>query len=76
MLRSVLIARRSSGPPRRDLNGPGATKWLTNPLIAVARPPAAAAIAWEPGKAVLMRGAATHVFTGDLDVDSLGKCAE
>ena len=52
-----------------------ASKRATSP-VEVHMPGGSLTIAWEPGKAVLMRGAATHVFTGDLDVDSLGKCAE
>jgi len=29
------------------------------------------AIAWEPGQPIRMRGTATHVFEGDLDLDAL-----
>jgi diaminopimelate epimerase len=28
-------------------------------------------IAWGPGEPIRMRGAATHVFEGDLDLDAL-----
>jgi diaminopimelate epimerase len=28
-------------------------------------------ISWEPGHAVRMRGSATHVFEGDLDLEAL-----
>lgn len=30
-------------------------------------------IAWAPGEPIVMRGAATHVFSGEIDLDSLGK---
>lgn len=44
--------------------------------VAVHMPGGTLTIAWEPGQPVRMRGAATHVFTGDLDLDAVGKCAE
>lgn len=51
-----------------------ATKRATSPA-AVLMPGGTLTISWEPGHAVRMRGGATHVFTGDLDLDSLAKCA-
>jgi len=30
-------------------------------------------IAWEPGGEIRMRGAATHVFTGEIDLAAFGK---
>lgn len=50
------------------------TKRVTSP-VAVHMPGGSLTIAWEPGQPVRMRGRATHVFTGDLEVDSLAKCA-
>jgi diaminopimelate epimerase len=29
-------------------------------------------IAWAPGEPIRMRGGATHVFSGELDLESLG----
>jgi diaminopimelate epimerase len=52
-----------------------ATKRAKSP-VAVHMPGGTLTIAWEPGGPVRMRGGATHVFTGDLDVENLGKCAE
>jgi diaminopimelate epimerase len=51
-----------------------ATKRAASP-VAVHMPGGTLTISWEPGEAVRMRGGATHVFTGDLDLDSLAKCA-
>ena len=51
-----------------------ATKRATSP-VPVHMPGGSLTITWEPGQPVLMRGGATHVFTGDLDVDSLARCA-
>ena len=51
-----------------------ATKRAKSP-VAVHMPGGTLTIAWEPGKPVRMRGATTHVFSGDLDVENLGKCA-
>ena len=51
-----------------------ATKRATSP-VAVHMPGGTLTISWEPGQPVRMRGGATHVFTGDLDVDNLAKCA-
>jgi diaminopimelate epimerase len=28
-------------------------------------------IAWEPGQPIRMRGTATHVFSGELDIETL-----
>ena len=44
--------------------------------VAVHMPGGSLTIAWEPGQPVRMRGSATHVFTGDLDLEAVGKCAE
>jgi diaminopimelate epimerase len=52
-----------------------ATKRAKSP-VAVHMPGGTLTIAWEPGGPIHMRGGATHVFTGDLDVGNLGKCAE
>lgn len=51
-----------------------ASKRATSP-VAVHMPGGTLTIAWEPGQPVRMRGAATHVFAGDLDLDAVGKCA-
>jgi diaminopimelate epimerase len=51
-----------------------ATKRATSP-VAVHMLGGTLTIAWEAGQPVRMRGAATHVFTGELDVDNLAKCA-
>jgi len=32
----------------------------------------ALSIAWAPGEAIRMRGAATHVFTGEIDIEAFG----
>ena len=47
-----------------------ATKRSTSP-VAVHMPGGSLTISWEPGQAVRMRGAATHVFEGDLDTEAL-----
>jgi diaminopimelate epimerase len=47
-----------------------ATKRATSP-VAVHMPGGSLTISWEPGHAVRMRGSATHVFEGDLDVEAL-----
>ena len=39
--------------------------------VAVTMPGGSLTIAWAPGEAVRMRGAATHVFEGELDLDAL-----
>jgi diaminopimelate epimerase len=39
--------------------------------VKVTMPGGSLTIAWEPGGPVRMRGAATHVFEGELDVDAL-----
>jgi len=51
------------------------TKRATSP-VAVHMPGGTLTIAWQPGQPVRMRGAATHVFTGELDLENVGKCAE
>jgi diaminopimelate epimerase len=28
-------------------------------------------VAWEPGQPIRMRGSATHVFSGEIDLDAL-----
>ncbi|MGI8704828.1 MAG: diaminopimelate epimerase [Sphingomicrobium sp.] len=51
-----------------------ATKRASSPVV-VHMAGGTLTISWEPGEAVRMRGGATHVFTGDLDLDNLAKCA-
>ena len=51
-----------------------ATRRASSP-VAVHMPGGTLTISWEPGQPVRMRGGATHVFTGDLDVGSLARCA-
>ncbi len=51
-----------------------ATKRATSPVM-VHMPGGTLTITWEAGQRVRMRGGATHVFTGTLDVDNLAKCA-
>jgi diaminopimelate epimerase len=46
------------------------TRRATSP-VAVTMPGGALTIAWEPGQPIRMRGAATHVFEGELDLDAL-----
>ena len=45
-------------------------KLATSP-VKITMPGGALTIAWEPGKQILMRGSATHVFEGDLDLEAL-----
>ena len=40
--------------------------------IKVTMPGGSLTIAWQPGEPVRMRGAATHVFTGEVDLDAFG----
>ena len=47
-----------------------ATKRATSP-VAVHMPGGSLTISWQPGGPVRMRGAATHVFEGDLDIEAL-----
>ncbi len=47
-----------------------ATKRATSP-VAVHMPGGTLTIAWKPGETIRMRGAATHVFEGDLDLEAL-----
>ena len=47
-----------------------ATKRATSP-VAVHMPGGDLTISWQPGGPVRMRGTATHVFEGDLDVEAL-----
>jgi diaminopimelate epimerase len=47
-----------------------ATKRASSP-VAVHMPGGTLTIAWQPGQVVRMRGAATHVFEGDLDLEAL-----
>jgi diaminopimelate epimerase len=47
-----------------------ATKRGASP-VAVHMPGGTLTISWEPGQPVRMRGAATHVFKGDLDLEAL-----
>jgi diaminopimelate epimerase len=39
--------------------------------VKVTMPGGSLTIAWEPGQSIRMRGAATHVFSGDLDLEAL-----
>ena len=39
--------------------------------VKVTMPGGSLTIAWEPGQPIRMRGSATHVFTGELDLDAL-----
>jgi len=50
-----------------------ATRRAASPL-AVHMPGGTLTIAWEQGKPVRMRGSATHVFKGELDVANLARC--
>jgi diaminopimelate epimerase len=52
-----------------------ATKRATSP-VKVHMPGGQVTVSWEAGGELRMRGAATHVFDGTLNLDSLGKCAE
>ena len=45
------------------------TKRATSP-VEVRMPGGALSISWEPGGPVRMRGSATHVFEGELDLDA------
>jgi diaminopimelate epimerase len=47
-----------------------ATKRATSP-VAVHMPGGSLTISWQPGGPVRMRGTATHVFEGDLDLEAL-----
>jgi diaminopimelate epimerase len=47
-----------------------ATKRATSP-VTVHMPGGTLTIGWEPGQPVRMRGAATHVFEGELDLEAL-----
>ena len=47
-----------------------ATKRANSP-VAVHMPGGTLTIAWQPGETIRMRGAATHVFKGDLDLEAL-----
>ena len=46
------------------------TKRATSP-VRVSMPGGSLTIAWAPGEPVRMRGAATHVFSGELDLEAL-----
>jgi diaminopimelate epimerase len=48
-----------------------ATRRATSP-VAVHMPGGSLTIAWEAGQPVRMRGAATHVFKGELDLEAIG----
>jgi diaminopimelate epimerase len=50
------------------------TKRADSP-VKVHMPGGTVTVSWELGKQLLMRGGTTHVFEGELDLDSLGKCA-
>ena len=47
------------------------TKRATSP-VQVTMPGGTLTIAWTPGEPIRMRGAATHVFEGELDLEALG----
>ncbi len=47
-----------------------ATKRATSP-VKLHMPGGVVTVLWEPGKQLRMRGAATHVFEGDLDLEAL-----
>jgi diaminopimelate epimerase len=46
------------------------TKRATSP-VKVTMPGGSLTIAWDPGEQIRMRGSATHVFEGDLDLEAL-----
>ena len=46
------------------------TRRVTSP-VRVSMPGGSLTISWSPGEPVRMRGAATHVFSGELDLDAL-----
>jgi diaminopimelate epimerase len=46
------------------------TKRASSP-VQVTMPGGALTIAWDPGQPIRMRGTATHVFSGELDLDAL-----
>ena len=46
------------------------TRRATSP-VKVAMPGGTLTIAWEPGEPIRMRGSATHVFSGELDLEAL-----
>lgn len=50
-----------------------ATKRATSP-VKVHMPGGTVTVSWEAGGQLRMRGGATHVFKGELDLDNLGKC--
>ncbi|HUE78421.1 MAG TPA: diaminopimelate epimerase [Sphingomicrobium sp.] len=43
--------------------------------VKVHMPGGTVTVSWKPGGQLRMLGGATHVFEGDLDLESLGKCA-
>ena len=46
------------------------TKRVTSP-VKVEMPGGSLTVAWEPGEPIRMRGSATHVFEGELDIEAL-----
>jgi diaminopimelate epimerase len=46
------------------------TKRASSPVM-VTMPGGSLTVAWEPGQPIRMRGSATHVFEGELDLDAL-----
>ena len=51
-----------------------ASKRAASP-VRVHMPGGSVTISWEPGQQLRMKGGATHVFEGDLDVENLARCA-
>lgn len=49
-------------------------KKATSP-VPVHMPGGSVTIGWDPGGPIRMRGGATHVFEGDLEVENLARCA-
>jgi diaminopimelate epimerase len=47
-----------------------ATKRATSP-VTLHMPGGTVTVSWAPGQELRMRGAATHVFEGDLDLEAL-----
>ena len=50
------------------------TRRATSP-VRVHMPGGEVTVSWEPGQELRMRGGATHVFEGDLEIENLARCA-